>query len=173
MVVHAATGFPCIVAGRAFHALIVSMAMSSNSGFKGQCAMIRSGFPWASKKTSYLREPPSLFFLASSEYGRFGQYVGFRRVPPASVKALVRAKPFSEEHLNAGLPEITSPGHSRDFPALDLSSSLNGTAKFHFAASLASPRRRRLSLKSSASSEGDTSPVMISFAPSCRRPRKQ
>jgi hypothetical protein len=38
---------------------------------------------------------------------------------------------------------------------------------------LASPRRRRLSLKSSASSEGDTSPVMISFAPSCRRPRKQ
>jgi len=107
MVVHTVTGFPCIVAGRAFHVLIVSMAMSSNSGFKGRCGMIRSGFPWASKKTSYLREPSSLFFLASSEYDGFGQYMGFRRVPPASVKALVRAKPFSEEHLNAGLAGIT------------------------------------------------------------------
>jgi hypothetical protein len=97
MVVRTATGFPCIVAGRAFHVLIVSMAMSSNSDFKGRCGMIRSGFPWASKKTSYLREPSSLFFLASSEYGGFGQYMGFRRVPPASVKALVRAKPYAEE----------------------------------------------------------------------------
>jgi hypothetical protein len=30
---------------------------------------------------------------------------GLRRVPPASVKALVRAKPFSEEHLNADSQE--------------------------------------------------------------------
>jgi len=57
-------------------------------------------------------------FLASSEYGRFGQYVGFRRVPPASVKALVRAKPFSEEHLNAGLPENNESRPLERFPCL-------------------------------------------------------
>ena len=104
---YTATGFPCIVAGCAFHVLIVSMAMSSNSDLKGRCGMIRSGLPWASKTV----------------------------------------------------------------PCLGLGSSSNGTAKFHFTASLASPRRRRLSLKSGAS-EGDTSPAMSSFAPSLSAAQK-
>ena len=60
----------------------------------------------------------------------------------------------------------TSPGHSRDSPTLDRSSSVSKTTTFHFAASLASPRRRSVSLSSSASSEGDIPPTMISFAPS-------
>jgi hypothetical protein len=66
----------------------------------------------------------------------------------------------------------TSPGHSRDSPTLDRSSSVSKTTTFHFAASFASPRRRSVSLSSSASSEGDTPPTMIPFAPSLSAAQK-
>lgn len=166
MVVHTATGWPRFPRLDRFYGDVVKR------WFQGSMWNDQKRISLGVKEDMLRARALELFSLASSEYGGFGQYVGFRRVPPASVTASVRAKPFSEEHLNAGLAGITSPGHSRDFPALDLSASLNGTAKFHFAASLASPRRSRLSLKSSASSEGDTSPVMTSFAPSLSAAQK-
>lgn len=146
-----------------------------------RCRRLRfQGSMWDDQKRFSLGVPEDVVLLSALKLilarflgiGGLGQYVGVRRVPPASVKALVRTKPFSEQHLNAGLAGITSPGHSRDSPALDLSSSLSATPKFHFAASLASSRRRRVSLRSSVTSEDDTSPVIISFAPSLSAAQK-